>query len=61
MIEDTRKRGGATIPFVLEEDLLTNPFLRANDAEIRANIGMSGESYADLDVFTEIRKMKDGF
>jgi hydroxyacylglutathione hydrolase len=46
-----------TLPTTLGEELDTNPFLRASDPSIRANLGMEGAS--DGEVFAEIRKRKD--
>jgi hydroxyacylglutathione hydrolase len=37
----------------------TNPFLRASDPVIRANLAMADAS--DADVFAEIRRRKDNF
>lgn len=51
--------GEATIPFMLEEDLTTNPFLRAGDPEFAAKIGMAGKPAQD--VFAELRRRKDNF
>jgi hydroxyacylglutathione hydrolase len=40
-------------------ELATNPFLRAADPDIRARLGLSDAT--DADVFTEIRARKDTF
>jgi hydroxyacylglutathione hydrolase len=37
----------------------TNPFLRANSAEIRRNLGL--EAAEDVEVFAEARRRKDKF
>ena len=43
----------------LAEELATNPMLRAERPETKAALGMEGAS--DLEVFTEIRRRRDGF
>lgn len=48
-----------TVPSLLADELATNPFLRPDSAEIRANLGM--ESASNAAVFTEIRRRKDNF
>lgn len=55
MIEVDRKRaaGLPTVPFTLATELATNPFLRADDAGIRRQLGM--EEASEVEVFTEIR------
>ncbi len=55
MLEIDLKRadGVPTVPFTLATELATNPFLRANDAGIRRQLGM--EDAPEVDVFTEIR------
>jgi hydroxyacylglutathione hydrolase len=49
----------ATVPFLLREELATNPFLRADSPEIRSGLGMLQAS--DLAVFTRLRQLKDEF
>lgn len=58
-ISAARAAGRPTVPSILAEELATNPFLRAGDAEIQAHLGMSGA--APVDVFAEIRARKDRF
>jgi len=58
-VEAARQAGEATVPSVLSEELVTNPFLRAGDSAIRARLGMVGAS--DAEVFAEIRRRKDAF
>lgn len=48
-----------TTPTSLEMELLINPFLRVENSAIRKNLGM--ENSSDLEVFTKIRQLKDGF
>jgi hydroxyacylglutathione hydrolase len=43
----------------LAEELATNPFLRASQPEIKALLGLSQAS--DAEVFAEIRARKDRF
>ncbi len=58
-VEVLRAEGKHTVPSLLGEELLTNPFLRAADPAIRKTLGM--ESASDAEVFAEIRKRKDNF
>ncbi|MFD3189981.1 hydroxyacylglutathione hydrolase [Sedimentitalea sp. HM32M-2] len=54
-----RAAGQPTVPSQLALELATNPFLRAADPGVQAQIGMSGANPAD--VFAEIRARKDRF
>ncbi len=54
-----RERGEPTIPTTMLDELTTNSFLRANNAEVKEALGMADAS--DLEVFTEIRSRKDNF
>ena len=58
-IKAARARGEPTVPFTLDEDRQTNPFLRADDPAVQAAVGMSGAEPAA--VFAEIRRRKDVF
>lgn len=58
-VAEMREAGEATSPTTLAEELATNPFLRAGDADIRRHLGM--EDASDAEVFGEIRRRKDGF
>lgn len=58
-IAQLRDKDEPTVPFTLEMELATNPFLRAGDAKIRSLLNMRSQS--DEEVFTEIRKRKDNF
>ena len=49
--------GNFGVPFVLSEELETNPFLRADDPEFAKQIGMAGKS--PVEVFTELRRRRD--
>ncbi len=52
-----RAQDKPTLPTTIGLELKTNPFLRAADPAIRAELGMAGAD--DADVFAEIRARKD--
>lgn len=54
-----REAGGFTVPSTIAEEVATNPFLRTQSAEIRANLGMKDADA--VAVFAEIRRRKDSF
>ncbi len=56
-IEELRERGEPTIPTTIGEELETNPFVRANSAAIRGQLGLREEPAAA--VFAEVRRRKD--
>lgn len=58
-----RAAGEATVPFRLEEELATNPFLRSDAPEVIASAARhAGHPLAGVvDVFTEVRAWKNGF
>lgn len=58
-IEKTRALGEATVPSSLQEEIATNPFLRAHLPEVKALLSMQDAS--DTEVFAEIRQRKDRF
>lgn len=58
-IAAARAAGEATVPSTLALELATNPFLRASDPAIRARLGMTDAT--DAQVFAEIRARKDAF
>lgn len=58
-IEEARAKGLPTVPSKLSTECETNPFLRPDNPDIRATLGMPTAS--DADVFAEIRKRKDNF
>ncbi len=58
-ISELRAKGSPTIPFLLGEDRLANPFLRADEPKLGAIMGMPGADPAR--VFAAIRKAKDNF
>jgi hydroxyacylglutathione hydrolase len=58
-IDAARASGKPTVPSTLEEELATNPFLRASDPDIQAHLGLVGAEPSK--VFAEIRARKDRF
>ncbi|SHG58993.1 hydroxyacylglutathione hydrolase [Cognatishimia maritima] len=58
-IKEARDRGEPTVPSLLSEEKKTNPFLRADSAEIRQVLGM--EDAPALEVFTEVRQRRNSF
>lgn len=48
-----------TVPFVLADELATNPFLRVDQPDVKYELGL--ESATAVEVFTEIRRRKDCF
>jgi hydroxyacylglutathione hydrolase len=58
-IRAARAAGRDTMGPTLEEERRTNPFLRAADADMKAQIGM--EDAPDIEVFAELRRRKDAF
>jgi hydroxyacylglutathione hydrolase len=60
--EDVAKRraaGQATLPTTIAAELAANPFLRAEERDLQARLGMAGADPAA--VFAEIRSRKDKF
>lgn len=57
-IDDKRSRKERTVPTVLSRELLTNPFLRADDPELQERMGHPGDAVA---TFAEVRGRKDRF
>jgi hydroxyacylglutathione hydrolase len=58
-IDTQRAEGRPTIPTTIAGERRTNPFLRADEPELQAAIGMAGRDA--VAVFTEIRRRKDTF
>jgi hydroxyacylglutathione hydrolase len=54
-----RAKGEPTIPTTIALERATNPFLRAQAAEIRSKLGMGGAGNAAI--FAELRRRKDVF
>ena len=51
--------GRLTVPSTVALELVTNPFLRASDPELKRVLGMPDAP--DVDVFAELRRRKDRF
>ena len=58
-LERMRREGRPPMPSRLSEELATNPFLRAGLPGMKAAVGMPDAP--DVEVFAEIRKLKDRF
>ncbi|WP_348673060.1 hydroxyacylglutathione hydrolase [uncultured Abyssibacter sp.] len=58
-VDAQRARGEFTVPTTIALERATNPFLRADDADLQAAVGMSGAPLPDA--FAEIRRRKDAF
>ncbi|MEE2661639.1 MAG: hydroxyacylglutathione hydrolase [Pseudomonadota bacterium] len=58
-IESRRNAGVSTVPSLMGLERKTNPFLRADQPEFAAVLGM--ESSSPVDVFAEVRSRKDNF
>jgi hydroxyacylglutathione hydrolase len=58
-IETARAAGRPTVPSGLDEERRTNPFLRADDAGLKAHLDMQHQP--DAAVFAHIRASKDKF
>ncbi|GAB6067900.1 hydroxyacylglutathione hydrolase [Methylothermus subterraneus] len=58
-VEQQRAHNQPTVPSLLGEEKLTNPFLRADDLDFQARLKMRGERA--VVVFAEIRRRKDRF
>lgn len=54
-----RKKDQPTVPVPLSEELATNPFLRASDPGLRAQLGL--ENAPDVEVFAHVRARRDSF
>lgn len=58
-IDRQRAKGEPTVPTTVAAERATNPFLRSNDTDLQASIGMSGAD--PVAVFAEVRQRKDNF
>lgn len=58
--QEMRDKGEPTVPGLLQDELVTNPFLRPNDPAIRAKLGIPADS-DNATAFGAIRKAKDNF
>jgi len=62
-VQGLRTRGLSTVPSTLEEEKLTNPFLRWDSQEIQASVTSAapGTRLDPVSIFGAVRKMKDAF
>lgn len=62
-VQALRARGLPTVPATLEEEKLTNPFLRWDSKEIQTNlkVGAPGLKNDPVAIFARMRKLKDAF
>lgn len=58
-IDAARSRNEPTVPSLLGEEKSTNPFLRADNPVLAANLGLAGRD--PVTVFAEVRARKDSF
>ncbi len=58
-VSAARSNGQATVPSMLGVEKRTNPFLRADNADLKAALGMAEAD--PVDVFAHIRKKRDNF
>nr|WP_272903740.1 hydroxyacylglutathione hydrolase [Xanthobacter agilis] len=58
-VEEARAAGQPTVPSLLADEMAANPFLRADDPELAARLGLAGAEPAA--VFTELRARKNDF
>lgn len=58
-IKELDAGGEPIVPVTLEEELATNPFLRATQPAVKAAVGLEGAD--DAAVFAEVRRRKDAF
>ena len=59
LVDDLRLENTPTVPTTVGLEKTTNPFLRANQEQIKTFLNMNESS--DIEVFAEIRKRKDNF
>ncbi|UXM95531.1 hydroxyacylglutathione hydrolase [Bartonella sp. HY329] len=59
IVDTLRAQNLPTLPTTIGQEKATNPFLRCNNSEIRANLNLDGAD--DITVFTQIRRLKDNF
>ena len=58
-VKAKRDKGEPTVPSRLGEELAANPFLRADQPDLKAALGMDDAD--PVAVFTEVRQRKDSF
>jgi hydroxyacylglutathione hydrolase len=58
-IDRLRSKDAPTVPTTVEAELATNPFVRADETDVKVAVGMpDGDA---VEVFAEIRRRKDSF
>ncbi len=57
-IRALRQEGKPTVPCLLSDELMSNPFLRSDDPQMQDRMGHPGDAVA---TFAELRKRKDNF
>jgi len=58
-VDSLRIAGKSTVPSTIGVEKATNPFLRPSSEELQKTLGLEGANI--VDVFAEIRKLKDSF
>jgi hydroxyacylglutathione hydrolase len=58
-VNAARAQGRATVPSTMAEERATNPFLRADEPDVAAAVGLTGAD--PVSVFAEVRRRKDNF
>jgi len=58
-VDTLREQGAPTVPTILAAECEANPFLRWDDADLRARLGLKTASASE--VFAELRHRKDVF
>ncbi|MEM1380443.1 MAG: hydroxyacylglutathione hydrolase [Pseudomonadota bacterium] len=58
-VTQLREADQPTVPVILADELVANPFLRADDPNLAARVGKPGAPHHE--VFAEIRRRKDAF
>jgi hydroxyacylglutathione hydrolase len=59
-VAEARRQGLPTVPFMLGDELATNPFLRLDNPTVRNAVGARAED-GDVEVFAALRRLKDQF
>ncbi|WP_369415058.1 hydroxyacylglutathione hydrolase [Acuticoccus kalidii] len=59
VVEAARERGEPTVPTTMAAEKATNPFMRADDPSVAAQLGMAGAD--PVEVFAHLRKGRDSF
>jgi len=62
-VQALRTRGLSTVPSTMEEEKLTNPFLRWDSKEIQTSVAAAapGTQLDPVSIFAALRKLKDAF